>query len=111
LPGHRYIINLDGGVTIAASDGEASGTGAGAVILMGDIHGKGHPSQSIGGTMRHSIVAPIADTKVISETIRRHPEIASPRRDQLSALCMPSRHSPHDERKAAHPYPALRPLR
>ena len=58
-PRRQYIINLDGGVKITASDGEVREIGAGEVILVEDTHGKGHLSQSIGGTMRHSIFVPI----------------------------------------------------
>ena len=58
-PRRQYIINLDGGVKITASDGEAREIGAGEVILVEDVRGKGHLSQSIGGKMRHSIFVPI----------------------------------------------------
>ena len=58
-PRRQYIINLDGGVKITASDGEAREIGAGEVILVEDIKGKGHLSQSLGGKMRHSIFVPI----------------------------------------------------
>ena len=44
---------------ITASDGEAREIGAGEVILVEDINGKGHLSQSIGGKMRRSIFVPI----------------------------------------------------
>ncbi len=58
-PRRQYIINLDGGVKITAGDGEAREIGAGEVILVEDVRGKGHLSQSIGGQMRHSIFVPI----------------------------------------------------
>ena len=58
-PRRQYIINLDGGVKITASDGEAREIGAGEVILVEDVHGKGHLSQSLGGKMRHSIFVPV----------------------------------------------------
>jgi hypothetical protein len=58
-PRRQYIINLDGGVRITASDGEAREISAGEVILVEDVHGKGHLSKSIGGKMRHSIFVPI----------------------------------------------------
>jgi uncharacterized cupin superfamily protein len=58
-PRRQYIINLDGGVKITASDGEAREIGSGEVILVEDVHGKGHLSQSIGGKLRHSIFVPI----------------------------------------------------
>jgi oxalate decarboxylase/phosphoglucose isomerase-like protein (cupin superfamily) len=58
-PRRQYIINLDAGVTITASDGEARVIGAGEVILVEDIHGKGHLSKAIEGQLRHSIFVPI----------------------------------------------------
>jgi hypothetical protein len=58
-PRRQYIINLDAGVEITASDGEARKIGAGEVILVEDISGKGHLSKSIGGKLRHSIFVPI----------------------------------------------------
>ena len=58
-PRRQYIINLDGGVQITASDGEARQIGAGEVILVEDTHGKGHLSQAIGNRMRHSIFIPL----------------------------------------------------
>ena len=58
-PRRQYIINLDGGVRITASDGEVREIGAGEVILVEDVSGQGHLSQSIGGKLRHSIFVPI----------------------------------------------------
>jgi hypothetical protein len=59
-PRRQYIINLDGGVQLTASDGEARVIGAGEVILVEDISGKGHLSKSVEGKLRHSIFVPIA---------------------------------------------------
>ena len=58
-PRRQYIINLDGGVEITASDGEKRVIGAGEVLLVEDTHGKGHMSKAIAGKMRHSIFVPI----------------------------------------------------
>jgi hypothetical protein len=58
-PRRQYIINLDGGVQITASDGEARTIGAGEVILVEDVTGKGHLSKSVGGRMRRSIFVPV----------------------------------------------------
>ena len=58
-PRRQYIINLDGGVQITASDGEARVIKAGEVILVEDTTGKGHLSKSVGGQMRRSIFVPI----------------------------------------------------
>src|SRR6185503_19268940 len=44
-PRRQYIINLDGGVQITASDGEARVIGAGEVVLVEDTSGKGHLSK------------------------------------------------------------------
>lgn len=58
-PRRQYIINLDGGVRITASDGEIREIGAGEVLLVEDTTGRGHCSQAIEGRMRHSIFIPI----------------------------------------------------
>jgi hypothetical protein len=58
-PRRQYIVNLDAGVRITASDGESREIGAGEVILVEDISGKGHLSKSVGGQIRHSIFVPI----------------------------------------------------
>lgn len=58
-PRRQYIVNLDAGAKITASDGESRVIGAGEVILVEDIDGKGHLSQSVGGALRHSIFIPI----------------------------------------------------
>ncbi|HEV8472210.1 MAG TPA: hypothetical protein VGR82_05475, partial [Methylomirabilota bacterium] len=43
-PRRQYIINLDNGVQITASDGESRRIGAGEVLLVEDTKGKGHLS-------------------------------------------------------------------
>jgi hypothetical protein len=58
-PRRQYIINLDGGVQLTASDGESRVIGAGEVILVEDVTGKGHLSKAIEGKLRHSIFVPI----------------------------------------------------
>ncbi len=58
-PRRQYIINLDAGVELTASDGEARAIGAGEVILVEDVSGKGHLSKSINNQMRHSIFIPL----------------------------------------------------
>ena len=54
-PRRQYIINLDAGVQITASDGEARRIGPGEVILVEDTHGKGHLSKAIDGKLRNCI--------------------------------------------------------
>jgi len=54
-PRRQYIINLDAGVQLTASDGETRRIGAGEVILVEDTWGKGHLSKALGGTLRHCI--------------------------------------------------------
>jgi len=54
-PRRQYIINLDAGVQITASDGESRVIGAGEVLLVEDITGKGHLSQAVGNQLRHCI--------------------------------------------------------
>src|SRR5262245_47112361 len=58
-PRRQYIINLDGGVQITASDGESRIIGAGEVLLVEDTTGKGHLSKSVAGKMRRSIFVPV----------------------------------------------------
>lgn len=58
-PRRQYIINLVGGVKLTASDGEARVIGAGEVILVEDISGKGHLSQNVTQELRYSIFVPI----------------------------------------------------
>jgi hypothetical protein len=58
-PRRQYIINLDAGVQLTASDGEARVIGAGEVILVEDTSGKGHLSKSVNNQIRHSIFVPI----------------------------------------------------
>ena len=58
-PRRQYIINLDAGVQITASDGESRTIGAGEVLLVEDVTGKGHLSKAVHGQIRHSIFVPI----------------------------------------------------
>ncbi len=54
-PWRQYIINLDAGVQMTASDGETRRIGAGEVILVEDTWGKGHLSKALDGELRHCI--------------------------------------------------------
>ena len=58
-PRRQYIVNLDAGVEITASDGERRIIGAGEVMLVEDTTGKGHLSKAVSGQIRHSIFIPI----------------------------------------------------
>jgi hypothetical protein len=58
-PRRQYIINLDAGVQITASDGEVRVIGAGEVILVEDTTGKGHLSKAVAGKIRHCIFVPV----------------------------------------------------
>ncbi|MDP6342382.1 MAG: hypothetical protein QF926_11755 [Alphaproteobacteria bacterium] len=58
-PRRQYIINLDAGVQLTASDGEVRTIGAGEVILVEDTTGKGHLSKAIEDKVRHCIFVPI----------------------------------------------------
>lgn len=58
-PRRQYIINLDAGVQITASDGESRVIGAGEVLLVEDTTGKGHLSKAVGGKVRHCVFVPI----------------------------------------------------
>jgi len=54
-PRRQYIINLDAGAVLTASDGEARKIGAGEVLLVEDTTGKGHRSKALEGKLRHCI--------------------------------------------------------
>jgi hypothetical protein len=54
-PRRQYIINLDAGVQITASDGEARLIGAGEVVLVEDTTGKGHLSKAVENKLRNCI--------------------------------------------------------
>jgi len=58
-PRRQYIINLDAGVQITASDGQSRQIGAGEIILVEDTWGKGHLSKALDGKLRHCIFVPI----------------------------------------------------
>ena len=58
-PRRQYIINLDAGVEITASDGESRRIGAGEVLLVEDTWGKGHRSRALEGKLRHCIFVTI----------------------------------------------------
>jgi hypothetical protein len=58
-PRRQYITNLVGGVVLSASDGEAREIGAGEVILVEDVSGKGHLSKNVEAKLRYSIFVPI----------------------------------------------------
>jgi quercetin dioxygenase-like cupin family protein len=58
-PRRQYIINLDAGVELTASDGEARIIGAGEVILVEDTRGKGHLSKAVENKVRQCIFVAI----------------------------------------------------
>src|ERR1700704_6507073 len=58
-PRRQYIVNLDAGVKITASDGESRVIAAGEVILVEDTTGKGHLSKAVEGKIRHCIFVPV----------------------------------------------------
>jgi hypothetical protein len=58
-PRRQYIVNLEAGVKLTASDGESRIINAGEVILVEDTTGKGHLSQGIGSKVRRSLFIPV----------------------------------------------------
>ncbi|HXQ51735.1 MAG TPA: hypothetical protein VN802_11625 [Stellaceae bacterium] len=54
-PRRQYIINLDAGVELTASDGQSRVIGAGEVVLVEDTRGKGHLSKAVADKVRHCI--------------------------------------------------------
>jgi hypothetical protein len=57
-PRRQYIVNLESGVKITASDGESRVIGVGEVLLVEDTTGKGHVSQGL-GALRRSLFIPV----------------------------------------------------
>lgn len=57
-PRRQYIVNLDDGVRITASDGESRLIGVGEVLLVEDTTGKGHQSKGL-GKIRRSLFIPV----------------------------------------------------
>lgn len=51
----QYIIHLDNGIQITASDGESRVIGPGEVLLVEDTTGKGHLSQAINDRPCHIV--------------------------------------------------------
>jgi len=58
-PRRQYIINLDAGVQITASDGEVRRIAAGEILLVEDTWGKGHLSKALDARVRHCIFVPV----------------------------------------------------
>ena len=58
-PRRQYVINLDAGVQLTASDGESRTIGAGEVVLVEDTTGKGQLSQAVDDQVRHCIFVPV----------------------------------------------------
>jgi hypothetical protein len=58
-PRRQHIFNLDVGVELTARDGESRAIGAGEVISVEDVTGKGQLSKSVNKRMRHSIFLPL----------------------------------------------------
>ncbi|MEA3332648.1 MAG: cupin domain-containing protein [Pseudomonadota bacterium] len=54
-PRRQYVIILEGRVDFTVSDGECRRFGAGDVVLLEDVAGKGHCSQAVDGELRKSI--------------------------------------------------------
>jgi hypothetical protein len=54
-PRRQYIIYLDTGVEITASDGESRLIAPGEVLLVEDTTGRGHISRAVDGKLRHCI--------------------------------------------------------
>ena len=54
-PRRQYMVNLDAGVRITASDGESRIVGPGEILLVEDTTGKGHLAESVEDTLRHCL--------------------------------------------------------
>ena len=58
-PQKQYIILLDGEIQIETSLGEVRNFGAGDVLLVEDVSGKGHRTKNITDAKRRSIFIPL----------------------------------------------------
>jgi hypothetical protein len=54
-PRRQFIINLDAGARITASDGESRIIGPGEIMLVEDLTGKGHLAQAVNGQVRNTV--------------------------------------------------------
>ena len=54
-PRRQYIVMLEGGVEITASDGETRAFEPGEVLLVEDVSGKGHISKALRGQRRRTL--------------------------------------------------------
>jgi hypothetical protein len=54
-PRRQYMVNLDAGVRITASDGECRIIEAGEILLVEDTTGKGHLAESVEDKIRHCL--------------------------------------------------------
>jgi len=58
-PRKQFIVNLEGGVEITASDGAVRVFGTGEIILAEDTTGKGHISRAVNNQPRSSLFIPL----------------------------------------------------
>ncbi len=54
-PRRQFVVNLEGGVEIVASDGTTRRFGPGEIFLAEDITGKGHISRAVNNQPRKSL--------------------------------------------------------
>jgi hypothetical protein len=57
-PRRQYVVFLDGWVQLTTSDGDGCRLPAGSVVLVEDLHGKGHVTEHEPGE-RHVLVIPV----------------------------------------------------
>ena len=57
-PRRQFVVFLDGWVHLTASDGDSCRLPTGAVVLVEDLHGKGHVTEHQPG-VRHVLVIPL----------------------------------------------------
>ena len=58
-PRKQFIVNLEGGVELTASDGTVRVFGPGEIILAEDVTGKGHISRAVNNQPRKSLFIPL----------------------------------------------------
>jgi hypothetical protein len=58
-PRRQFIVHLAGEAEVEVSDGERRRFGAGSVLLLEDVTGKGHTTRRIGDTVRMTLLLPL----------------------------------------------------
>ena len=64
-PQKQWIVLLDGEIVIETGDGERRTFRGGDVLLMEDLHGRGHKTRQLSPGVRRSLFIPIPELQII----------------------------------------------